>query len=196
MRPINAVVACIALLSVLVGCDEGTIEPPPPPYEIIRIIECIEDSFMARDIDDLKHRIHSDFAFYFDPEDVGEEVGDYIIPESWVRDDFISAVGNMFDMAYSIDISIDTSVIDDPLTDDNAYNATYVPIDLLVLVDQVNGYMAQGTCTFELRSEYNQNSEKRWYVTAWRDYTSPEVSGGRGITPFSFGEILVRFHKH
>jgi hypothetical protein len=196
MRNGAIVILAVGALLAFTACDDGGTPPPPPPYDIIEIIECIEDSFLARDTEDLKHRIHSDFTFYFDPEDVGEEIGGYIIPRSWVRDEFIGAAGNMFDMAYSIDIKIDTSVIDDPLTDDNTYTAADVPIDFLVMTDEVNGYMAQGTCTFELRGEYNQNSEKHWCVTAWRDFTSPGISGSRGITPSSFGRILIRFHKH
>lgn len=195
MRKVPIMILAAIVLLFFNACEEGTTQPPPPPYEIISLIESVEESFNCRDIEDLKYCLHADFTFYFDPKDVGEETGDYIIPESWPRGQFIDIVGYIFDVVYSVDLKIDTSAIDNPITDDNAYTAADVPVRFLVMVDPVNGFLDQGTFTFELRAEYDQDPRNYWYVTAWRDFTSLPEPGGRNVEEASFGEILVRFRK-
>jgi len=197
MRPINVVVACIATLSVLVGCDDVTIPPPGLPYSNTpaEVLEQVEDSFLARGITDLEGLLTADFVFYFNDSDVGMPVGDYTIPESWTSADFLNAVSKVFSGAHSIDISIETSNVGDPGPDDTTYTAENVQMQFLVMVDVIVGYSAQGFATFDLEAAHNEKNEKEWRVTAWRDFTSSVESGDRFITPASFGEILARYHQ-
>ncbi len=198
MRPINVVIPYVVTLSVLVGCDEGIIiiEPPvtgriSPAYTV----EMIEDSFNARDVNDLEYCLSTDFTFYFDDDDVGKQVGEYTVPESWTLDDFLNPVSRIFDNAFSIDISIVTKTIGDPDPDDTSYTADNVQMQFLVMVEPYYGYWAQGFITFEFGAVYNEKNEKEWLVTGWRDDTSPAGTGGRNVTEASFGEILVGFRK-
>ena len=158
-------------------------------------VELIEDSLTERDIDELGKCLTADFAFHFDEDDIGKQVGEYTIPESWTLDDFLNPVSRMFDNAHSIDISINSSNIGDPDPDDTSYTADNVQIQFLVMVDSVNGYLAKGFVTFGFRAVYKEKNEKEWLVAAWRDFTSPTGSGGRNVEEASFGEILVRFYK-
>lgn len=194
MRRINVVAACVVTLYVLVGC-EGRIEPPPPENTPAEVLELIEYSFLARDVTGLERFLTADFVFYFDEDDVGKQVGEYIIPESWTLTDFLSAVSRVFDNAYSVDMSIASANVGEPGTDDTTYTADNVQINFLVMVDAVNGYLAQGFVTFEFAAVYNEKNEKEWLVAAWRDFTAPAGSGGRNITEASFGEILALFYK-
>jgi len=180
-----------------VACNEGVINGN---HVIDRstpagTIELIEDYITERDIEELDKCLIADFKFYFDDDDVGKQVGEYTIPESWTSADFLSAVSRAFDNAYSIDISITSANVGEPGSDDTTYTAENVQIRFLVLVDTVNGYLAQGFVTFEFAVEYNEKNEKEWVVTTWRDFTSPAESGGRSVTEASFGEILAMFYK-
>jgi hypothetical protein len=193
MRRFPIVILAAVVLVSFNACENGGTTQPPPPYEIISLIESIELSFNIRDIEDLEVCLASDFIFCFDPKDVGEETGEYIIPESWTRDQFIDIVGYIFDVVYSIDLKIDTSVIHNPITDDKTYTAADVPVRFLIMIDPVSGFLAQGTFTFELRAEYDRYHRNYWYVTTWRDFTGLDNPGERNIVPASFGVILANF---
>jgi hypothetical protein len=196
MRYVDVTAAFTVIASVLLGCGNGTIEPPPPPHlDPAAIIESIEVFFGTRDIDDLEECFADDFTFYFDQDDIGNQVGDYTIPESWTPDDFLNAVNNIFSNGYSIDMSIASANVGEPDADDAYYTADNVQMRFLVMVDPENGYLAQGFATFEFRKEVNEKNEQEWLVTAWRDFTAPDSTGDKSIVPASFGEILVRYHK-
>lgn len=198
MRTLNVVIAYAVTLSILIGCD-GRIEPPPIEGPSLTTpagtIELIEVAFNRRDVDELKECLTGDFTFHFDPEVIGNPVGDYTIPESWNRADFFYAVSRMFNTAFSVDISIVSANVGEPDPDDAYYTADNVQIRFLVMVDIIGGYLAQGFVTFEFRKEVNEKNEQEWLVTAWRDFTAPDSTGDRNIVPASFGEILVRFRK-
>jgi hypothetical protein len=196
MRSVVVVVLAVGVLLALTACDETVIDGYEcPPTSPAGIIESIEVSFNTRDINDLEECLAGDFTFYFDADEVGEQVGDYTVPESWTRADFLTAVVDIFDCAYSLDISIATSDIGGPPEGDSTFTAAEVPVEMLVMVEPVNGFIARGTFTFEFRIEYNEKNKKEWFVTAWQDFTSPGESGGRNVEEASFGEILVRFLK-
>jgi hypothetical protein len=194
MRTPLAAGLALAVLCSFTACDDGGTTPvfANTPAEVL---ELIEDVFTCRDIDGLASCLADDFTFYFDDDDVGKQVGEYTVPESWPLADFLNAVSKVFSNAHSLDISIETSNVGDPGPDDTTYTAYNVQIQFLVMVEPYYGYSAQGFVTFEFGAVYNEKNEKEWLVTAWRDFTAPAGSGGRNITPASFGEILVRFRK-
>ena len=147
--------------------------------------------FNAHDIELFKDALAPDLTFYFDPNNVGDWVGDYEIPEFWGYDDLTSAVENMFDQAYSISFSIVTTGVGDPDEGATEYVAYNVYIDILVMVDSQNGYMASGPCDFGFEnSGYGRYDD--WVVTDWWDNTAY----GRAeepLSPASLGIILAVF---
>jgi hypothetical protein len=200
MKRINVIVGCVVTVSMFLGCGISVIDPYPPdtPPSLTSpagTIELIEESFSNADIDELGKCFAADFTFHFDEDDVGKQVGEYIIPESWTSDDFFNAVDSMFGDAYAIDASFSTSNVGTPGADDTVFTADKVLMQFIVMVDPVTGYVAQGAVTFELMAEYNEKNEKEWLVTAWRDFTSTTEPGGSDISEESFGEILARYHK-
>jgi hypothetical protein len=201
MRKIPIVILAAAVLLAFAACEDGIIEPPPidePPPSLSNpagTIELIELAFNHRNINELESCLTGDFTFHFDPEVIGNPVGDYTIPESWASDDFLNAVINIFSNAYSIDMSIASANVGEPDPNDAYYTADGVQMRFLVMVDAENGYLAQGFATFEFRGEYNEKNEKEWLVTAWKDFTTVVDSGDRYIDEASFGEILVWFRK-
>ena len=193
------VVASAVIVSVLLGCGVTVPDPDPEPPPTLTnpagTIELIEESFSDCDIDGLGKCFAAAFTFHFDKDDVGKQVGEYTIPESWTLTDFLSAVGSMFDDAYEVDTSLYTSNVGDPGPDDTVFTADKVPIHFIVMVDPVSGYFANGAVTFEFAVEYNEKGEKEWLVTTWRDFTARTESGGRNVEEASLGEILARYHK-
>ena len=197
MRTVIIITLSITVLLSFTACDEGLVPPPGLPYSNTpaEVLEQIEDSFLVRDVTDLEGLLTADFTFHFDDDDVGKQVGEYTVPESWTSGDFLNPVSRIFNNAHSVEISIVTANIGEPDSDDTAYTADNVQIRFLVMVEPYYGYFAQGFVTFEFGVEYNEKDEKEWLVTGWRDDTSPAGTGGRNVTEASFGEILVGFRK-
>jgi hypothetical protein len=195
MRNVTFIGLAFAALLSFTGCNEEGSTTPTLGRTPAQVLEALERAFQERDAELLDGLIDTEFTFHFDPKDVGKQVGEYTIPESWTLTDFLSAVSRVFDNAYSIDISINSVNVGEPGPDDSTYTADNVQIRFLVMVDTVNGYLAQGFATFEFSVEYNEKNEKEWAVTAWRDFTSTTESGGRSVTEASFGEILAIFHR-
>lgn len=175
-------IASFAILAVLAvnGCifgpgDTERKEPPPGLDTPAGVVEAIEVAYNARDIEDYKECLSPNFTFYFDPNDVGHDVGeDYTIPDSWGYDEEIPAVENMFDQLHSIDLSLTSSNIGDPGLNDTKFTASNVQIRLLVMVDPVNGFLAQGFVEFDFESYMSPKGKKLWRVKNWRDFTSPD----------------------
>jgi hypothetical protein len=191
MRKVPIVISAATVLLFFNACEDGgTTQPPPPPYEIISLIESIELSFNTRDIDDLKMCLASDFVFYFDPKDVGDEPGDYIIPETWGKEEFLEAVGNMFAEVYSIDMDIDTSNVGTPGEDDTTYSAENVEVSLLVMIDPVNGCLAHGLCNFRF-AKVTSGGYDNWRIEDWWDYTHVYSESDNRA---SIGWILAYFY--
>jgi|GEM_PF-1918549 len=169
--------AVIVGILVVNGCIFGT--PPDEGEEATAglgspagVVEYIENAYMTRDIEDYKECLSTNFTFYFDPNDVNTVVGDYTIPTSWGYEDEIDAIGNIFDEAYSIDLKLTTSEIDDPASDATTFTAYNVQIRLLLMVDPSFGYLAQGFVDFEFESYTNDKGEKLWRVVNWWDRTA------------------------
>ncbi len=190
-----SVTVVTALLALSCGEEEG-ITRPPFAYFPVDVVENVEMSFNVRDIDLLKECLSRDFVFYFDPDDVGKNPpgSEYIIPESWSYTEFWSAVKNMFQKAYRVSLYISTSRIRAPGENEVTYKAQNVRISLLVMVDENNGFIADGGyCDFAFQVYYNETKEKLWRLTGWWDFTNEYFDRAPALTPTSLGMILAAY---
>jgi hypothetical protein len=194
-KVIVGVTVVTALLALSCGEEEGITRPPPlnVPADVL---ESLETSFDRRDIDLLKKCLSRDFIFYFDPDDVGQNPpgSTYVIPTSWSYTGFWSAAARMFHLAYAISLHIPTSRIGIPGEKEIRYKAEDVPISLLVMVDELNGFIADGGyCNFAFEAYYNEKEGKRWRLTGWWDFTSAHADETPGLEPTSLGMILAMY---
>lgn len=154
-------------------------------------LKALEKSFNARDIDLFKDVLAPEMIFHFDPQDVGDDVGGFIIPETWGYNDIVSAVGNMFDQVYSIDFSVSTADVGDPDEGADEFTAKDVQVRLLVMIDPTNGYLAQGFCAFRFVNAGTGDNDD-WVISDWWDYTA--VGGVHELPEsVSLGIILALF---
>jgi hypothetical protein len=97
-------------------------------------------------------------------------------------------------MAYSVSLYIPASQIGTPDPGQNKYRADNVSISLLVMVDDLNGFIADGGyCNFAFEVYYNEKEEKRWRLTGWWDFTSAHADEAPGLEPTSLGMILAMY---
>ncbi len=192
-----ALAAAGALLAA--GCFEDV--PPPrgdrvEPATPAQVLTNVAASFNQRDINLLKAVLSEDFTFYFDPRDVGQSPPGkiYIIPESWSYTEFWQALNNMFKKAYSIDLKIPTHRVGTPGENETTYLAENVRLSILVMVDEMNGYIAQeGYCNFEFERYEAASGKKYWRLTNWWDRTSQGYDEYPGTSPASVGKIFALF---
>ena len=147
-------ITAAALLAVSCVEEGGTTPGPtyPEATSPANVLKNVELSFNQRNAGLLDGVLSKGFVFYFDPDDVGQHPpgGGYIIPESWSRAEFTGAVSNMFKKAYSVSLSIPTASVGEPDPNETTYDAENINIKLLVMVDELNGYIADnGYCNFE-----------------------------------------------
>lgn len=192
----------LATLLAATACEEMYDPPPPPPSRWpdltspANVLRTVEASFNYGDIDLLIQSISPNFIFYFDPRDVGRTppTNNYVIPYSWRYEWFWNAVLNMFNKAYSINLSINTNRIGEPEPEENTYRADNIDLVLLVMVDELNGYVAdKGYCNFEFESYPTKEGKKNWRLTKWWDRTSELNGKPNGLTPSSVGRILAMY---
>jgi len=183
--------AALALLALSCGEEEGPTGPAPYPAldSPDHVLTNVEMSFHRRDDARLRAALDEDaFVFYFNPQDVGERVGNYIIPESWAYAEFYHTCGNMFDDAYTI--SLEIQPIGKPPADATEYTAFNVAINLLCMTDEQNGFRAdKGYCNFRFRKD----TDARWRLVKWWDYTMSFDESGRA-EPTSFGRVLALYY--
>jgi hypothetical protein len=193
MRTITILIVVFTLVT-LIGCKDDTITPQgnTPSY----VLELVGESFNRRGISVLDGVLSTDFVFYFDPNDVGNDVEGFIIPVSWGRDSHMEACGNMFDNAYSIDFNIVTNGIEDPKEATTTFETNDVQIDIRVMVDSVNGFRAKGVCDFEFTNDTSAGYDD-WKVSTWYDRTSRPSSVGllSNESPATLGSILAGFYE-
>jgi hypothetical protein len=175
---VTAAAAAAAL--ILTGCPFS----PPPPIEEkpapemttpAYVLENIAYAYNHRDINLYKEALSSTFVFYFDTRDVGKNPpgSTYIIPESWSYTEDWQATNKMFQYAYNISLSIPTGRVGEPTPEENTYRAENISISLLVMIDELNGFIAEGGyCNFEFEKYKNEQSQDRWRLKAWWDRTS------------------------
>ena len=191
------VVTVTALLALSCGEEEGITRPPPPSLNLpADVIDGVELSFNQKNIDLLKKCLSPDFIFHFDPDDVGRNPpgSQYVIPETWSYAEFRQATKNMFYQAYSVNLSIPTSGVGEPGENETTYKADNVRISLLVMVTELNGFLAdKGYCNFAFERYETEKGEKYWRLTGWWDRTSGFLDGYPGANPTSLGRVLAMY---
>ncbi|UCH79093.1 MAG: hypothetical protein JSU81_03855, partial [Candidatus Coatesbacteria bacterium] len=172
--------ATVASLTVLACFDDpptgpGT-EPYPEPTSPRDVLRNVEMSFNRYDVDRLKAMLATSFVFYFDPNDVGQSPPgkSYVIPESWSYTEFWSAVGNMLELAHSVSLTINKDGVGEPDPEARVYKAERVTIRILVMIDELNGFIAGevGYCNFAFESYDGEGGKKLWRLTGWWDRTA------------------------
>jgi hypothetical protein len=141
--------------------------------------------------------LSDDFVFYFDPRDVGSSPpgSHYIIPETWSYTEFWQALNNMFTKAYSINLSIPTTRVGAPGENETTYRAEKVQISLVVMIDELNGYIAEGGyCNYEFERYEASSGKKYWRLTGWWDRTSEGYDANPGVAPSSLGRVLALYY--
>lgn len=152
-------------------------EAPPVMNSPANVLKTVEIAYNQLNIHYYKSTLSENFVFYFDPDDVGQTppVGTYIIPESWSYTEDWKATERMFARAHSISLGIPTAGVGTPDPEENTYRAENINIRLLVMVDEINGYLADtGYCNFEFEKYQNEANEDRWRLTKWWDNTSTQ----------------------
>ena len=193
--------AAAALLALSCFFDEPTEpgpEAPPLTTSPANVLKCVELSFNQRDVAIIDGVLTKAFVFYFDPDDVGQSPpgGNYEIPESWSYTQFRVAVGNMLEKAHSVSLTIPTGGVGTPDPHATTYRAEGISIKILVMIDELNGYIAnQGYCNFEFERYENEKGYKLWRLTRWEDNTAMYYDANPGVTPGSFGKILALFYQ-
>jgi hypothetical protein len=196
---IASVVAAVLLLAC--GEEEG-VTPPPGPERLLPttpayVLKNVEIAFNGRDVNILRAMLSENFVFHFDPRDVGSSPPGgipYIIPESWTRAEFLKAVANMFDKALRISFSIETDNVGKPRPEETEYYAENVPAELLVMLDELNGYIAYSASAFAFESYRAEGGGKCWRLTEWRDYGSYYDEKAPGVSPATIGKILAVYY--
>jgi hypothetical protein len=182
-------------LALTLACGEEGITVDPGEFNPADVLTNLCISFDRSDVKTLTSLVGPAFVFYFDPDDVGQTPpggSNYVIPESWSRTEFLAAAGNMLEHAYAVDLDIPTSGIGRPAAGAETYRAEAIPVSLLVMVDELNGFIAnQGYCDFEFE-KYHDNGEPRWRLTGWWDNTHMYCDAA--AEPTSLGKILAIYH--
>jgi len=199
MKKITAASVAVAVLLLACSEEEGTTPREPErlePTTPVNVLKNVELSFNRRHVGLLKDMLAEDFVFYFDPRDVGGHPPGrkYPIPEDWYYDEFWTAADNMFILAHSISLAIPADGVGTPAENEATYKAENVPISLLVMIDSLNGYIAErGYCNYEFERYESASGKKFWRLTGWWDRTSVGYDEYPGVEPTSLGRVLSLF---
>ena len=199
MKRITPIIVMLTLLALACGEEEGVTPTVPDRFEPtspVNVLKNVEISFNRSDINLLKAMLSTNFVFYFDPRDVGSNPpgSQYRIPESWSYTEFWQVLNKMFRQAYSINLSISTSRVGSPGESETKYKADNVKISLLVMIDDLNGFIADGGyCNFEFERYEATSGKKYWRLTKWWDRTSECLDGYPGAEGASLGRVLALF---
>ena len=190
MKPVTLLIV-VFTLATLIACEDSV---GPGGNSPAYVLELVEESFNRRAVSVLDGVLSDDFIFYFNPNDVGDTIGEFVIPASWGREDHMAACSNMFDLVYSINSIIDTTDVENPEEGATTFDANQVPVQVLVMVDSVNGFATHGFFDFKLVYDDSAGYDD-WKVSEWYDDTPTGSSTGllsaTGIP--SFGAILAMF---
>jgi hypothetical protein len=176
------IAAALAAL-LFTGClfsppEEENPQAPPVMDSPANVLKTVEIAYNQRDIQYYKDALSENFVFYFDPDDVGQHppgVPNYAIPESWTYTADWQATNNMFEQAFSISLTIPTGSVGTPDPEDTKFGADNVNIKLLVMIDELTGYIADtGYCNFEFEKYKGENDKDLWRLTKWWDNTSTQ----------------------
>jgi hypothetical protein len=197
-KGILVIAGCLLTLSCFedTGTGPGP-EGPPEATSPANVLKCVEVSFNQADIKIITDVLSEGFVFYFDPDDVGQNPpggGGYVIPEYWSCAEFRGALSNMYRRAYSISFSINTAGVAEPDPNATTYKAENITIRLLVMIDEVKGYLADsGYCNYEFERYENEKGEKLWRLTTWWDNTATYYDANPGLEPTSLGRTLALY---
>jgi len=179
-RLLAGIVAPAGVLLLFTGClfSPPEEQPPLPPVEMTspkNVLTNIEIAYNRRDIELYKSALSPNFVFYFDPDDVGQKPpgSSYEIPESWTYTEDWTATRTMFEQAHSISLAINKYVVEDPVPEATIFKAENITINLLVMIDELNGFRAgdYGYCNYEFES-YESGGKKLWRLRKWWDRTA------------------------
>ena len=199
MKKVIIASAAVALLTLACGDEEGVTPRQPDRVEATspaNVLRNVEISFNQRNINLLKAMLSDGFVFYFDPRDVGQSPpgSHYVLPASWSYTEFWPAVNIIFVRAYSINLSIPTGRVGTPAENETAHKADEISISLLVMITELNGFIAdKGYCDYEFERYDGAGGKKYWRLTAWWDRTSQGYDGFPGLEPTSLGRLLAVF---
>ena len=196
------ILAAIALTVLALACgEEEGVTPPNADYRVLpasprAVLVNVETAFNRRDINLLKAMLSENFVFHFDPDDVGQNppVGHYIIPETWSYTEFWQAVEHLLEKAYAISLTIPTASVGKPGPEETTYDAENINIKILVMVDEVNGYLGNnGYCNFRFERYDGSGGTKLWRLAGWWDNTSASGDANPGVAPTSLGRVLALY---
>ena len=181
-------IALLALMMIGSECLFGKTEAPPQQGTLDlstpgRTLESLARVYnITRNMDDYQRLLSGGggtdipgYAFYFDPNDVGDIVPQtgYQIPQSWTYLEDKAATTNMFKTpaeggAYNISLDVlNSGDYDDPTIPGAFYRADNVLIQLYLWPTGPDfAYLATGPCDFEFTKVGDA-----WLISAWYDRT-------------------------
>jgi hypothetical protein len=196
-KGILIIAGCLLALSCV---EEGGTGPspegPPEATSPANVLKCVEISFNRPDIKIITDVLSENFVFYFDPDDVGQHPpgSQYVIPESWSCAEFKGVMTKMYRKAFSISLTIPTGKVGTPDPNETTYRVENIAVQLLVRIDELNGYIANGYCNFAFERYDGKEGEKLWRLTKWWDNTAVPGDAKPGVSPASLGRILALYN--
>lgn len=187
-------IALAVLLGVACEDEAGSTFCATSPAECIQYLE---QAFNDRDIAIFETQIAPDFIFYFNEDDVGEEVNGYTIPETWDYEHEHRAVWNIVRPyaeggVYDISMQLPENDIGTPPEGATEYTVDTIGISLLVMFDTSNGAIANmGTLGFTF-VKTNDGGTDYWRIKEWRDFTY--VKGEKTLEYMSLGGVKAYFY--
>lgn len=194
----------MASFLVAVACEEMYDPPPPPPpswpdlTSPANVLRTVEASFNYGDIEILIKSLSSNFVFYTDPGEIGRprpEGTPYRLPPIYSFTEFWHIAYNMFNRAYAITLSIPTGRVGEPEAEENTYRADNIDLALLVMVDERNGYVADGYCAFEFEKYQDEQGRDRWRLTKWWDETEGGGEAPAGVERVPLWYVLSLYEN-
>lgn len=188
--------------ALLAGCDENPADPEPEPVipprgtpQGLLGLFAYTSEGSARDIELVGECLHEDFRFYFTEED---RMGDPSLPELWTREEFLGAVGNMFEgaIAISMDLTVSDSLAPAPCTEEPVAPTctTYeILLDFAVLVSEEpenRTFLVHGFADMTVVEE--EPGSGLFVLYRVQDRTSV-VSRGMAVEPTSWGHVLALY---
>jgi hypothetical protein len=194
-------IAALLLVVFALACGDEEITEPDIHYRVLptspkQVLVNVAKAFNRRDANLLRAMLSENFVFYFDPADVGQTppTGNFIIPESVGYTEFWLMARNMLELAYDIQLDIPTGGVGNPEESAQTFRAENVTISILVMVDELNGYIAdRGYQNFEFEKYKGAEGHDYWRLTGWWDHSHDYFDDSVGASPATFGRVLALY---